>query len=55
MNKKDKILKMYYDEQLRQNDIANKLNVSQSYISQIIKKDKRYITNKENKHQVSII
>ena len=55
MSKKDKILKMYYDEQLKQNDIANKLNVSQSYISQIIKKDKRYITNKENKHQVSMI
>lgn len=55
MNKKDEILKMYYEEHLKQKDIATKVKVTQSYISQVIKDDKRYNTNKETKHKMSMI
>lgn len=55
MNKKDEILKMYYEEHLKQKDIATKVKVTQSYVSQVIKGDKRYKTNKETKHKLSMI
>ncbi len=54
MNNKDKILKMYYEDKLKQNDIATILGTSQSYISQIIKKDDRYKYFKEDRHKKSI-
>ena len=55
MDKKDEILKLYYEEHLKQQDIAQKVEVSQGYVSQIIKTDKRYNDNRENKHKASII
>ena len=55
MNKKDEILRLYYEEHLRQQDIAQKVEVSQGYVSQVIKTDKRYNSNKETKHKASII
>lgn len=54
MNNKDKILKMYYEEKIKQNDIATLLEISQSYISQIIKNDIRYNSFKEHKHKQSM-
>ena len=55
MNKKDEILKLYYEEHLKQRDIAQKVEVSQGYVSQVIKTDKRYNDNRETKHKASII
>ena len=55
LNKKDEILKLYYEDHLKQQDIAEKIEVSQGYISQVIKTDKRYNSNKETKHKASII
>lgn len=55
MNKKELILKMYYKEHLKQKDIAEKLKVSQGYVSQVIKNDERYNTHKETKHKISMI
>lgn len=54
MNNKDKILKMYYEEKIKQNDIATLLEISQSYISQVIKKDDRYKSFKEDRHKKSM-
>ena len=36
MNNKEIILKMYYEDKLKQNDITTILEISQSYISQIM-------------------
>lgn len=55
LNKKDEILKLYYEEHLKQQDIAQKVEVSQDYISQVIRTDKRYNSNKKTKHKASII
>jgi transposase-like protein len=55
LNKKEEILKMYYEEHQKQQDIAQKFKVSQSYISQVIKEDERYNLNKETKHKESMI
>lgn len=55
MNKKEKILKMYYEEHQKQKDIAKAVDVSQSYVSQVIKTDERYNTHKETKHTISMI
>ena len=54
MNNKDKILKMYYEEKIKQNDIATLLEISQSYISQVVKKDDRYKSFKEDRHKKSM-
>lgn len=55
LNKKDEILKLYYENHLKQQDIAQKAKVSQGYVSQVIKTDKRYNTNKVAKHKLSMI
>ena len=55
MNKKEKILKMYYEEHQKQKDIATRIKVTQSYVSQVIKDDERYNTNKVVKHKLSMI
>ena len=54
MNKKEEILKLYYEEHHKQKDIAEKLKITQGYVSQIIKTDERYNTNKETKHKISM-
>ena len=54
MNNKDKILKMYYEDKLKQSNIATILGISQSYISQIIKDDNRYNSFKEDRHKKSM-
>lgn len=54
MSNKDKILKMYYEEKLKQNDIATILEISQSYIFQVIKKDDCYKSFKEDRHKKSM-
>lgn len=48
MNKKDEILKFYYDENLKMVDIANKIAVSKQYVSKIVKSDNRYKEKKKS-------
>lgn len=55
MNKKEKILKMYFEEHKIQDVIAESIGVTQSYVSQVIKNDERYWVEKENRHNKSII
>ena len=55
MDKKAKILQMYFEEHQKQNIIAENVGVKQSYVSQIIKKDERYLLEKENRHNESMI
>lgn len=55
MNKKDKILKFYYDKNLKMVEIADKIGVSKQYVSNIIKKDDRYQYKKEKLKEESKI
>lgn len=54
MNKKEEIVKMYYEDNLTQKEIAKKLGITQGYVSQVIKEDERYFTHKEEKHKKSL-
>ena len=54
MSNKDKILQMYFEEHKKQKVIADIVGVKQSYVSQIIKKDERYLKEKENRHKISL-
>lgn len=42
MEKKEKIIDLYYVEHLTSKEISDKLNISSAYITKIIKKDLRY-------------
>lgn len=46
---KETILKLYFLEKLRVVDIAEKLNISKSAVSQVLKTDARYLQEKENR------
>ena len=52
---KKEILEMYYSKKMRTKDIAEKLNVSSSYITKIVKTDSRYATEKEERKKNSKI
>lgn len=54
MNKKEEIVKLYYEDNLTQKEIAKKLGITQGYVSQVIKEDERYFTHKEEKHKKSL-
>ena len=54
MSKKEEILQMYFEEHKRQEIIAETIGVSQSYISQVVKKDTRYTKEKEIRHNKSM-
>lgn len=43
------ILNMYFVEKLRPVDIAKKLDISKSAVTQVLRKDKRYIQIKQEK------
>ena len=47
MNKKQEIIKLYYEDDMKIIDIANAVQVSRAYISQVIKLDSRYNDKKE--------
>ena len=48
-SKKNAVLNMYFVEKMKPIDIAKKLNVSKSAISQILEKDERYSDEKEKR------
>ena len=54
MNKKEEILQMYFEEHKKQDIIAEIIGVSQSYVSQVVKKDLRYTKEKEIRHNKSM-
>ena len=54
MDKKEKILQMYFEEHQKQDIIAETVGVSQSYISQVVQKDTRYTNEKEIRHNESM-
>lgn len=47
MDKKDQILDLYFNKHLQQTEISKQLDVSQQYISKIVKKDERYKQEKD--------
>lgn len=46
MDKKERILQMYFEEHQKQDIIAKTVGVSQSYISQVIQKIQDILTKK---------
>lgn len=54
MTKKEEILQMYFGDHKKQESIAELVEVSQSYISQVIQKDSRYTKEKETRHKESM-
>ena len=52
-NKKNAILNLYFKEKMKPIDIAKKLNISKSAISQILEKDERYSDEKEKRKIIS--
>ena len=49
MNKKERILDLYFNKHLKQTEIAEIVDASQQYISKIIKKDERYENEKSSR------
>ena len=53
MNKKEMILKLYFEEHKTQDEIAKEVSVTQSYVSQVVKSDPRLKKKKEDSAQES--
>jgi len=51
---KQKILKLYYEEHKRPVDIAPIIDKSPQYVSKVVKKDTRYESEKEYRHNKSL-
>ena len=48
-DRKEKILDLFFNEHLKQINIAQILDVSKQYVSKILKADSRYAEAKQNK------
>ena len=48
-DKKEKILDLFFNEHLKQVDIAEMLDISKQYVSKVVKADSKYEKAKENK------
>lgn len=53
MNKKEKILKLYFEEHKTQEEIAKEVSVTQPYVSQVVHNDSRLKKKKEDSTQES--
>lgn len=51
-NKKNEIISLYFSKHLKVKEIAEKVNVSSAYITKIIKKDTRYMREKEFRQKI---
>lgn len=52
---KERILKLYFEDKLKQVDIAKKLKISRNAVSKTVKEDSRYIeekTNRKNENKI---
>ncbi|MDD3303996.1 MAG: hypothetical protein PHP54_03670 [Clostridia bacterium] len=54
MSKKIMILDMFYNNHLKQIEIAKELNVSKAYVTKIIKCDSRYTTEKNTRKEDNV-
>ena len=52
-NKKDKIVELFFIKHLAVKDIANEVNTSSAYITKIVKKDTRYLQEKDYRKSIS--
>lgn len=50
---KEKIINLFYIEHLKVKEIANIVNTSSAYITSVVKKDDRYICEKEYRKSIS--
>ena len=50
---KEKIITLFYIEHLKVKEIAEKINISSAYVTKIIKKDIRYMQEKEYRKAIS--
>ena len=53
MSNKDKILDLYYNEHLKQKEIADIVGTSTQYVSKVVRADKRNKEEKENRKQTN--
>ena len=49
MEIKEQILELYFNKQLKQKEIATKLNISKYIVSRTLRKDHRYLLEKEKR------
>lgn len=49
MSNKENIIVLFFEEKLSIIEIANKLNIAKQYVSKIVRKDIRYIEERENR------
>lgn len=47
----EEILKMYFEEHMKQKDIADYFKVSAESVSKVVRKDERYLSEKQRRHQ----
>ena len=52
-SKKETIINLFFTEHLKVKDIADNIDVDSSYITRIIKSDKRYLEEKNNRKVIS--
>lgn len=52
-NKKEMIIGLFYTKHLKVKDIAEIVNVDKSYITRVIKSDRRYYKEKDNRKLIS--
>lgn len=53
MSNKEKIIDLFYNVHLKPADIALELDISNAYITKVIKKDSRYNNEKEQRKQLN--
>ena len=53
INKSSEIIRLFYEEHKRPSDIAKQVGVVKSYVTKIIKRDKRYFEEKNCRKQES--
>ena len=53
MDKQEKIKKLYFEKNYTQTQIAKELDISNQYISKILKSDPKYLKVKEQRKQMN--
>ena len=53
MDNKEKILELFYNKHLKQNEISKIINISNQYVSKIVKADNRYKQEKEYRKKLN--
>lgn len=54
-NKKNVIIELFFEQHLKVNEIAEKVNTSSAYITKIIKTDSRYMEEKQSRKDTSSV